>query len=140
MSMSRQSARAPRRRRVAGTPIFGTILPMRRHTVAILALDQVVALDLAIPSQVFGGYAESPYTALLCGIAAGPVRTNVGFDVVTQRGLDALAGAAPVGGPGFGDPRREPPPAVLAALRDAPGRKVSICTGAFALAAAGLLD
>src|SRR3954451_8233747 len=140
MSMSGQSAPARRRRRVAGTPIFGTILPMRRHTVAILALDQVVALDLAIPSQVFGGYAESPYSALLCGIAPGPVRTNVGFDVVTQRGLDALAEADTIVVPGFEDPLRTLPAAVLTALRDAPGRKVSICTGAFALAAAGLLD
>jgi transcriptional regulator GlxA family with amidase domain len=121
-------------------PISGTILPMRRHRVAILALDQVVALDLAIPSQVFGGYDESPYTALLCGIEAGPVRTNVGFDVVAQRGLDALAEADTIVVPGFDEPLRDFPPAVLAALRDAPCRKVSICTGAFALAAAGLLD
>jgi transcriptional regulator GlxA family with amidase domain len=111
-----------------------------RHVVAILALDQVVALDLAIPSQVFGGYDESPYTALLCGIEAGPVRTNVGFDVVAQRGLDALAEADTIVVPGFEEPTRDFPESVLAALRDAPGRKVSICTGAFALAAAGLLD
>jgi transcriptional regulator GlxA family with amidase domain len=116
-----------------------TILPMR-HVVAILALDQVVALDLAIPSQVFGGYDESPYTAVLCGEEPAPVRTNVGFDVVAQRGLDALAEADTIVVPGFEAPLRDFPPAVLAALRDAPGRKVSICTGAFALAAAGLLD
>src|SRR3954462_8695043 len=140
MSMDAESAVEPACPRVAGVPLSVTILPMARHSVAILALDQVVALDLAIPSQVFGGYAESPYTALLCGIAVGPVRTNVGFDVVAQRGLDALAEADTVVVPGFEDPLREFPPAVLAALRDAPGRKVSICTGAFALAAAGLLD
>jgi transcriptional regulator GlxA family with amidase domain len=121
-------------------PILGTILPMRRHTVAIFALDQVVALDLAIPSQVFGGYDESPYTALLCGVEPGPLRTNVGFDVVAQRGLDALAEADTIVVPGFEEPLRDFPAAVLTALRDAPGRKVSICTGAFALAAAGLLD
>src|SRR3954452_12077025 len=93
MSMETESAVEPACPRVAGVPFSVTILPIPRHSVAILALDQVVALDLAIPSQVFGGYAESPYTALLCGIAPGPVRTNVGFDVVTQRGLDALAEA-----------------------------------------------
>ena len=120
-------------------PHSDTILPMR-HVVAILALDQVVALDLAIPSQIFGGYDESPYTALLCGVEPGPVRTNVGFDVVAQRGLEALATADTIVVPGFEEPLRGFPPAVLAALRDAPGRKVSICTGAFALAAAGLLD
>ena len=113
---------------------------MQRHTVAILALDQVVALDLAIPAQVFGGYDHAPYTAVLCGRQPGLVRTNVGFDVVAQRGLDALAEAGTIVVPGFEEPARKIPEPVLAALRDAPGRKVSICTGAFALAAAGLLD
>jgi transcriptional regulator GlxA family with amidase domain len=68
------------------------------------------------------------------------VRTNAGFDVVAQRGLDALAEADTIVVPGFEETERELPEPVLAALRDAPGRKVSICTGAFALAAAGLLD
>jgi transcriptional regulator GlxA family with amidase domain len=115
-----------------------TILPM--HSVAILAVDQVVALDLAIPSQVFGGYDEAPYRAVLCAPEPGPVRTNAGFDVIAQRGLDALAEADTIVVPGFEETARVLPAAVLSALRAAPGRKVSICTGAFALAAAGLLD
>ena len=46
---------------------FVTIQPMsapispRRHAIAVLALDAVVPLDLAIPAQVFGNYPEAPY-------------------------------------------------------------------------------
>ena len=111
-----------------------------RHHVAILALDKVVTLDLAIPAQVFAGYDVAPYRATLCAEAPGPVRTNAGFDVVAERGLDALAEADTIVVPGFERTERELAPAVLAALRDTPARKVSICTGAFALAAAGVLD
>jgi transcriptional regulator GlxA family with amidase domain len=60
--------------------------------------------------------------------------------VVAERGLDALAEADTIVVPGFERTERELAPAVLAALRDTPARKVSICTGAFALAAAGVLD
>jgi transcriptional regulator GlxA family with amidase domain len=120
-------------------PISGTIPPMRHH-VAILALDEVVTLDLAIPAQVFAGYDLAPYRATLCAETAGPVRTNAGFSVLAERGLDALAEADTIVVPGFERTERELPPPVLAALRAAPARKVSICTGAFALAAAGVLD
>ncbi len=116
-----------------------TIPPMRHH-VAILALDEVVPLDLAIPAQVFAGYEMAPYRATLCAEVAGPVRTNAGFSVVAERGLDALAEADTIVVPGFERTERELAPDVLAALRDSPARKVSICTGAFALAAAGVLD
>jgi transcriptional regulator GlxA family with amidase domain len=119
-------------------PLSDTILPM--HTVAVLALDDVVVLDLAIPTHVFGAYEGSPYRALLCAEAPGPVRTTAGYDVVAQHGLEALANADTLIVPGFGRTGRELAPAVLDALRDSPARKVSICTGAFALAAAGILD
>src|SRR5689334_14852838 len=130
--MAADSAPARASARVAGMPMSGTILPM--HDVAILALDEGVALDLAIPAQVFGGYDGAPYRATVCGERPGPVRTNVGFEVVAQRGLEALADADTIVVPGFERPTRELPGAVLRALHEAPGRKVSICTGAFALA------
>jgi len=110
------------------------------HRVAILALPTVVALDLAIPAQVFGHYPELPYRTTLCARRPGPVRTGSGFDVVAQDGLEALAGADTVVVPGFQPHDRPLPADVLEALRSARGRRVSICTGAFALAAAGVLD
>src|SRR5262249_2137139 len=105
-----------------------------------LALETVVPLDLAIPAQVFGTYEETPYALTLCGERPGPVRTSPGFAVVAEAGLEALAQAETVIVPGFEPHDRPLGGDVLEALRAGPARKVSICTGAFALAAAGVLD
>jgi transcriptional regulator GlxA family with amidase domain len=68
------------------------------------------------------------------------VRTTAGFRITAEAGLEALRSAETVIVPGYA-PHLEPPSGeVLDALRRAPGRIVSICTGAFALAAAGRLD
>jgi transcriptional regulator GlxA family with amidase domain len=119
-------------------PPSATIRP--RHRVAVLALEAVVPLDLGIPAQVFGAYAEVPYALTLCAERPGPVRTCAGFDVVAAGGLEALQDADTVIVPGFEPHDRPLAETVLAALRDSPARMVSICTGAFALAAAGVLD
>jgi transcriptional regulator GlxA family with amidase domain len=112
------------------------------HHVAVLALPDVVAFDLSTPAQIFGNE-PGRYAFTACGVRAGSVRTTTGFAVDVPRGLDALAEADTVLVPGLRPAHWPPPDAVLDALcaAHARGARVaSICTGAFVLAHAGLLD
>ncbi|WP_328347157.1 GlxA family transcriptional regulator [Streptomyces violaceus] len=116
---------------------------MRRERVVVLALDGVYPFELGIPSRILGA-ADGRYEVLTCSVDGGPVRTNADFGVTVEHGPEALATAgtvviAPVVPAHLTD---EVPDDVLAALAlIRPGtRIVSICTGAFVLAAAGLLD
>ncbi len=118
------------------------------HRVAVLALDGVVGFDLGTPPQVFGAARDAKgrrlYEVRVCTPGAAPVRSAAGFAVQPEHGLEALAWADTVVVAGIeGEVVDGPFPAeALAALRAAAGRArtVSICTGAFVLAAAGMLD
>jgi transcriptional regulator GlxA family with amidase domain len=115
----------------------------RVHHIAVLALDQVVAFDLSIAPQVFGHPDERRrYRLSVCGERPGHVATSTGFGIVVEHGLDIVREADTVIVPGIEDVAAEPPPPVLEALREADrrgARLTSICTGAFVLAAAGVL-
>ena len=113
------------------------------HRVVALALPGVVAFDLAIPAQVFGHEDERErYSFTVCAARPGLVPTTSGYSIQADDGLDALLRADTVVVPGY-EPLDDPPASVCEALRQAErrgARVVSVCTGAFALAAAGLLD
>ncbi|WP_406055190.1 helix-turn-helix domain-containing protein [Streptomyces sp. NBC_01077] len=113
------------------------------HRVVVLALDGVYPFELGIPSRVFGS-ADGHYEVLTCSVDGGPVRTNSDFSVTVEHGPEVLRTADTVLLPPFDISllTREPPPATMEALASvrAGARLVSICTGAFVLAAAGLLD
>ena len=115
------------------------------RTVAILALDDVIAFDLSVPVEIFGRVVlpggTNGYHLQVCGtepmVPAGPLRIG------TDHGLDALARADTVIVPGRNNAADDVSADVLTALRtahSAGARIASICTGAFVLAAAGLLN
>ncbi|WP_017237539.1 GlxA family transcriptional regulator [Streptomyces sp. SS] len=115
----------------------------RPHRVVVLAMDGVYPFELGIPNRVFGTLGDL-YEVLTCSVDGGPVRTNADFSVTVEHGPEVLADADTVVLPPFdlGLLTRELPPGVAGALALLPprARLVSICTGAFVLAAAGLLD
>jgi transcriptional regulator GlxA family with amidase domain len=83
------------------------------------------------------------YELQLCTVQDGPVRTAEGLLFDSPLGLDELSTADTVIIPGCADRQDNAPEALLQALRtayDRGARIASICTGAFILAAAGLLD
>ncbi|WP_461007759.1 GlxA family transcriptional regulator [Streptomyces capparidis] len=117
-----------------------------RHRVVALVHPPQSTMELAFPAQVFGP--DRPglppaYAFSVCAEHPGPVPTLAGYDMLVTEGLAALDTADTVVVPGWKPLDEAPSPAVLAALRRAHGRGarvVGICSGAFALAHAGLLD
>jgi len=120
------------------------------HRVAVLLLPPVVGFDAAIPPLLFSNATDSDgnalYEVITCGLTPGPVTATTGFAVLPEAGPEALESADTVVIPGtrFPSARAEgvlTPEAANALARIRSGtRLVSICTGAFVLAAAGLLD
>ncbi len=118
------------------------------HRVAVIAVPPVTMFDLSIPQLVLGAtfVADRPgYEVVVCAADPGPVAVEGdggGMGLTVSRGLDAVACADTVIVTGTGA-RVDADARVLAALRAAAaaGRRIaSICTGAFVLAQAGLLD
>lgn len=123
-----------------------------RHRVAVLVTDGVIPFELGIPARIFGntlgGRSAPLYDVVTCAAEPGLVQTDADFPVLVERGPEVLATADTVvvpashweAGPEFTDGRlSEPMAAAFERIR--PGtRMVSICTGSYVLAAAGLLD
>jgi transcriptional regulator GlxA family with amidase domain len=115
------------------------------HTVAILVLDHVVPFDMAAPLEVFGRTrlpdGRRPYRLRVC--AESPEVRAGGFTIRVDQGLEALDDADTVIVPGCSEVAGPPSPQALDALRRAAlggARIASVCSGAFVLAEAGLLD
>jgi AraC family transcriptional activator FtrA len=124
-------------------PILIEFAPMSAHRVVALALERLVLLDLAAPAHVFGHWGEDRYAFVLAGVDAAPVMTSSGFTIDVHAGIEALTDADTIVVPGYLGTNRRPDERTLRALRRAVrrgARVMSICTGAFALAHAGLLE
>ncbi|AFA74073.1 transcriptional regulator, AraC family [Gordonia polyisoprenivorans VH2] len=110
----------------------------------------MVGFDATIPPLLFGQAADEAgralYEVTTVSIAPGPVATTTAYQLIAGAGPEAIATADTVIVPGTRDEncrrRATMPDGVAAALaRIRPdARIVSICTGAFLLAAAGFLD
>jgi transcriptional regulator GlxA family with amidase domain len=116
--------------------------------VAAVLLNDVHPFELGVLSEVFGldrsddGLPVYDFAAVS---AEGPtLPTHAGFTISTPYGLERLADADLIAiSTGDSYPTREYPEELLAALRsavDRGARVLSVCTGAFVLGAAGLLD
>jgi AraC family transcriptional activator FtrA len=116
------------------------------HTVAAVAVQDVAPFELGVTHEVFG--LERPelgvpwYRFIVCAAEPPPLRAG-GFFIDTPYGLCDLAGADTLVFPSWRSPDERPPQALLDAVVAAyqrGARLVSICSGAFVLAAAGVLD
>jgi len=119
----------------------------RRHVVAVVIYDGITPFELGVACDVFGAEWEDMfdtrwYRLKVCGLSPEPVSVEGGFQLLAAHGADEIAAADTV----IVLPTIEvgtAPPEMAELLRTAHARGariVSLCTGAFVLAAAGLLE
>jgi AraC family transcriptional activator FtrA len=117
------------------------------HHVAILAYDGLCTFEFGCAVELFA--LDRPelgvpwYSYAVCAVEAGPLRAAGGLTVAAPHGLEELERADTIVIPGWRGADQPPPPALIDALQRARARGAricSICSGAFVLAHAGLLD
>ncbi|MFI6944143.1 GlxA family transcriptional regulator [Streptomyces sp. NPDC050418] len=147
-AQERQTSLAADRERHPSAPTSGEShapAPGRRpRTVAVLAYEGVRLLDVTAPLEVFSTAATlgARYAVRLLSPQGGPVTTSAGTQLLTDA-VGSVEGRLHTllvpGSPGL--PDRVPPELLdpIRTLHTASWRTASICTGAFALAEAGLL-
>lgn len=116
------------------------------HRVAVAAIEGAPIFEMAIPCEVFSSarndLADPWYDARVCA-PRDRVRTQGGFALSTRYDLGTLPGADTVVVPACANVHDRQPPDLVDAVRaayDNGARIVSLCSGAFVLAAAGILD
>ena len=114
--------------------------------VAVVVSDGVGVFELGVACEVFGNswsavFGVPWYRSLVCAVTPGPVTVDAGFQVLAAHGADRIVSADTV--IVLPTVSEEVPAGLPEALQQAHARGsriVSLCTGAFAVAAAGLLD
>ncbi|WP_205718511.1 GlxA family transcriptional regulator [Actinomadura sp. WMMA1423] len=119
------------------------------HRVAVVVREGVLPMELGIVHQLFGQARSAAGAALYevasCAVEPGAVRADADFAVTVPHGLEALESADTVLVPAShvldeSRPGQGPVAGALAAAAGRGARVASVCTGAFVLAAAGLLE
>src|SRR6185312_5704877 len=152
--METHCSAAAGRAQLAKTTRFDQIMPIarRRRTppnplVAALVYDGLCGFEFACAAEVFGlprpELQPGWYRFETCAAERGPLRGQYGMRVTADAGLERLADAGTIIIPGWKGLDVPVPTRVLDALREAHARGarlLTICSGAFVLAATGLLD
>jgi AraC family transcriptional activator FtrA len=118
------------------------------HNVAVPVLDGVAAFELGVLCEVFGlDRPDDPilpsFDFAICAPEPGPVRCQSGFTIIADHGFERLAEADLIAVPAVqmgGEPIPEELARQLRAAVDRGARVLSVCSGAFLLGEAGLLD
>ena len=118
------------------------------HRVAALVFDGLAPFELGVVVEVFGLNrpeldVEDWYELVVCAPQRGRLEAVGGIGLVAEHGLEALDNADTIIVPAWPHIGQPVPTETLDALRRAHARGarlVSICSGAFVLAATGLLD
>lgn len=117
------------------------------RTVGVVVLPDSRVFDFAVVCEVWGldrtSFGIGPFELRLCAQSRRPVRLHPTGVVTPSHGVSGLDGCDLVLAIGRANPRARVPGAVVAALRRAHAARATVaglCSGAFILAAAGLLD
>ena len=117
---------------------------MSLHRLVVVVIDEVLPLDLAIPMHVFAREAAEAYDVGTASLDGRPVPVAGGMSMVPDGGLDLVRGAGTVIVPGYAGAADRPVDGAtaraLGAASQRGARMISVCSGAFALAQAGVLD
>ncbi|MCU1616420.1 MAG: AraC family transcriptional regulator [Frankiales bacterium] len=116
-------------------------------SVAVVVAEPVAAFELGVLSEVFGLDRSRDglprYDFAVCALRPGRLATSSGYAIHAEHGIDRLAVADLVAVPSWSPEAVPPPEPLVAALRRTVGRGgrvLGVCSGAFLLAGAGLLD
>lgn len=135
--------------KVAAPTINGSFPPMINDAglVAVLAYNGLCTFEFGIAVEIFGlprpEFDFPWYRHRIVSVDASPMAVAEGIQIVSSYGVDSLSEAQTIIIPGWRNAAERPPQALLDALCAAyqrGARLLSICSGVFVIAAAGLLN